>query len=338
MTKSKASVEFPAIIFTCIGRRVSLLNSFRKAAGSLKLKYSFLGTDMTPLSPALQLCDAKFVVPRVTETDYIKHLISIVKKNSVRLLIPTVDLDLRVLALNKHKFESLGCRVLVSDPEVIDICQDKIKTYRFLTKNSLPSPETMTVRTALSRKKLPWPCFIKPRDGYASRGSAVVGNRNDLKFLARTVPNAIVQHLIEGIEHTCDVYVDLHMNPRCVVPRRRIEVRSGEVSKSMTVKNHTMMEQAGEVVRRLRAGPGVITLQLFETPTGKISFIEVNPRFGGGVPLSIKAGADFPKWILQELNGRKPRITSDGFKDNLAMLRYDAEVWLENPQIDRKGC
>jgi carbamoyl-phosphate synthase large subunit len=90
------------------------------------------------------------------------------------------------------------------------------------------------------------------------------------------------------------------------------------------------MTQAAALVEKLGAGPGVITMQLFLTKDNKIKFIEINPRFGGGVPLSIKAGADFPKWILQELSGKKPNIRFDGFKDNLIMLRYDDEVWLDN--------
>ena len=73
----------------------------------------------------------------------------------------------------------------------------------------------------------------------------------------------------------------------------------------------------------------MVTLQLFLTGDDKVKFIEINPRFGGGAPLSIRAGANFPKWILQELSGQKPRIRFDGFKDNLIMLRYDSEVWLE---------
>ena len=74
------------------------------------------------------------------------------------------------------------------------------------------------------------------------------------------------------------------------------------------------------------------SLQLFETAKGKLKFIEINPRFGGGIPLSIKAGANFPKWILQEMLGKKTNIKFDGFKDSLVMLRYDSEVWLENPK------
>lgn len=305
-----------------------MLESFRRAAKQLKINASLLGTDTTELSPALQLCDKRFGVKPTTHTGYIKQLLSIVKANSVKLLVPTVDLDLKRLAQNKPKFAALGCRVLVSDPEVIDICQDKRKTYRFLVRNGFDTTLTMSIRSALSKKKIGWPCFLKPWDGYAGRGNAVVNNRKELLFYAKRIPNAICQELVKGTEYTCDVYVDFGMKVRCVVPRKRIEVRAGEVSKGQIIKNARIMSEAVALVEKLGAGPGVITLQLFLTGDGRVKYIEINPRFGGGAPLSIKAGADFPKWILQELAGKKPKIRADGFKDNLVMLRYDSEVWL----------
>jgi carbamoyl-phosphate synthase large subunit len=319
------------VLFTCIGRRVSLLNSFRRAARQLKINASFYGTDTTELSPALQLCDKGFLVKPTTHVGYIKQLLSIVKANKVKLLVPTVDLDLKRLAQDKRKFVAMGCRVLVSTPDVVDICQDKRKTYRFLLKNGFDTPVTINVAAALSKNKLDWPCFLKPWDGYASRGNAVVNNRKELLFFAKRIPNTICQEFIKGTEHTCDVYVDFSLKVRCVVPRKRIEVRAGEVSKGQVVKHPGIMSEAARLVETLGAGPGVITLQLFLTGDDKVKFIEINPRFGGGVPLSIKAGANFPKWILQELLSRKTNIRFEGFKDNLIMLRYDSEVWLEKP-------
>lgn len=315
------------IMFTCIGRRVSLLNSFRKSARQLKLKSRFIGTDTTPLSSALQLCDKGYIVKPVTHRGYLKELLGIVKSEKIKLLIPTVDLDLKLLAKNKEKFEKLGCFVLISNPDVIDICQDKRETFRFFSSAGFDTPHTWSIQSALRKKNLRYPCFLKPWDGYASRGSAIVRNRMELSFYAKTVPNCIVQEYASGNEYTCDVYVDFDGKVRCVIPRKRIEVRSGEVSKAQIVKDPQIMETAAKAVETLGAGPGVITLQLIKNGNSKISIIEINPRFGGGVPLSIKAGANSPKWILQELTGKKPRIKFDGFKDNLTMLRYDGEVW-----------
>jgi carbamoyl-phosphate synthase large subunit len=324
------------VLFTCIGRRVSLLCRFRDAAKKLCLDASFFGTDTSKLSPALQLCDSAFLVEPTTNAKYIDQLVSIVRRHAVRLVVPTVDLDLGLLARHKPRFEALDCRVLVSDPDVIDTCQDKRRTFGFLTKYGFDTPATMSVRRALAadrRGELTWPRFLKRWDGYASRDNAVVRNAGEMRFFARRIPNAICQEFIEGTEYTCDAYVDFEKKVRCVVPRRRLEVRSGEVSKGQVVKDLEIMAQAKTVVELLEAGPGVITLQLFVTKDKGIKFTEINPRFGGGAPLSIQAGADFPKWILQELSGARPRIGFDDFTDGLVMLRYDAEVWLQDTEF-----
>ncbi|MHC4186767.1 MAG: ATP-grasp domain-containing protein [Planctomycetota bacterium] len=329
MKKKRQVMKTFNILFTCIGRRVSLLRNFRRAAGQIKLKAKMFGADITELSSAFQLCDKKFLVKPTTHRGYILELLSIVKKHKVNLVVPTVDLDLKVLARAKQRFSKLGCVVLISRPKVIDICQDKRKTHQFLIKNGFDTPMTMSARKALSAKRPKWPCFLKPWDGYASRGNAIVRNRRELQMFSKRIPNCIVQEYIEGNEFTCDVYVDCDLKVSCVVPRKRIEVRSGEVSKGQVVKDKRIMNKARQLVELLGAGPGVITIQLIRSKKGELKFIEINPRFGGGVPLSIKAGADFPKWILSEMVGNKSRMSFDGFESGLVMLRFDDEVWFK---------
>jgi carbamoyl-phosphate synthase large subunit len=317
-------------MFTCIGRRVSLLESFMKAAGQCKLKACLIGTDSSRFSSALQLCDKKFITKRVKDRAYLRELVDILKKNKVHLLVPTVDLDLKLLAQNKQKFEKLGCTVLISSPEVIDICQDKRKTCQFLSENNFHTPKTMSLSGALKNGRVKFPLFLKPWDGYASRGNAIVKNSKELLAIGKMIPNCIVQEFIAGTEYTCDVFVDFDMKVKCVVPRKRIEVRSGEVSKGQIIKNPRIMNHARRLVEILGAGPGVITIQLIVDKKRKLHFIEINPRFGGGVPLSIKAGANFPKWILQQMLGKKARIKFDSYRNKLVMLRYDSEVWMQD--------
>ncbi len=318
------------ILFTCIGRRVSLLNSFRKATRQLGIRSLLVGTDTSALSPALQLCDRKYILKPIKHPGYLKQLFQIVKQNRIKLLVPTIDTELMLLAKNKARFAELGCHVVISEPDIIGICQDKRRTYRFLIKNGFYTPHTTTVRTALANKTLSWPILLKPWDGAAGKGIAKVNNRKELLVLSKRIPNCIAQEFIEGTEYTCDVFVDFDMKVRCVVPRHRIQIRAGEISKGLVVKNKKIMTTVVKMVEILGAGPGVITVQLILTVQEQAQFIEINPRFGGGVPLAIKAGANFPKWILQQMLGKKPRIKFDGLKDGLTMLRYDAEIWLEN--------
>ncbi len=317
------------ILFSCIGRRVSLLKSFHAAAAQLKLRPHIIGTDITNLSAALQLCDKRHIVHHVGHADYPGQLADIVEKDRVDLLVPTTDLDLKLLAQNTDLFEQFGCRVLISRPDVIDICQDKRKTFQFLSQNAFDTPATMAPAEALAKRDMAFPCFLKPWDGHAGRGTAKVENRQELEMLARRIPNCIVQEFVDGVEFTCDVFVDFDMKVRCVVPRKRIEIRDGEVSKGQIAGHEAIMSQTQALVETLGAGPGVVTIQLILDAAENIKFIEINPRFGGGVPLSIKAGADFPKWILQQIVGEEPKIEFGNFKDGLIMLRYDDEVWID---------
>lgn len=319
------------VLFTCIGRRVSLLNSFRRAARRLRQPVGFFGTDITAWSPALQCCDQGFLVSSFDHPNYLDQIETLIKACRIDLLVPTVDLDLPLLAAAREQFAKLGCHVLVSSPHVVEICQDKRKTVRSLTKLGFTVPLTVSPRSLLRKaagSHPTWPCYLKPWDGYAAQGQAMVHNREELRFYSKRIPHAICQEYIRGEEFSCDVYVDRMGKVRCVVPRQRLEVRNGEVSKARIVKDTALMKEVERLVTKLKAGPGMITVQVIITQDNQQVFLEINPRFGGGVPLAIQAGADFPYWLMAEMAGRHPRIQMDGFTDGLLMLRYDDEVWL----------
>ncbi len=258
---------------------------------------------------------------------YLPDIWEIVATQGVDLLIPTVDLDLKALARQRKKLADAGCRVLISRPRVIEICQDKRLTHDFLKKWGIDTPETVPIKDQLRSKILSYPCYVKPWDGYASKFNTLAQTPQELEILGEKVPHAICQAFVTGDEFTCDVYVGMTGQVQCVVPRQRLEVRSGEVSKARVVLASDVMDRAEQVVRCLEAGPGVLTVQLIKTPDLQLKVIEINPRFGGGVPLAIKAGANFPKWILQEVTGQVPVTDNFRIKDDLVMLRYDHEVW-----------
>jgi carbamoyl-phosphate synthase large subunit len=315
------------LLFPCIGRRVPLLKTFRQAAKRVGLRCTVIGTDTTETSPALQCCDKMSIVPPVADARYRPAMLKIIKREKVDLVIPTVDLDLSIWAAYRSRLAKAGCQVLISKPGVVEICQDKRKTHRFLQEKGFDCPKTISVNQALGLKKKSFPYFLKPWDGHASRENVVVHNLEELRFYSKRIKNCLVQEVIEGQEYTADVLVDFDQQVRCIVPRMRIETRSGEVSKSKTVKHSGIMQRCQSLVEKLGAGPGIITIQCFLTSDESIKIIEINPRFGGGIVLSIKAGAHFPAWILKLWLGKAVRISPNTWQDNLTMLRYDESVW-----------
>ncbi len=327
MAKKRGSIN---ILFPCVGRRVVLLGAFYQACRRLGLTCKLVGADMADYSAGLQCCDRQYVVPPVSSGSYPRAITDIIRREKIDLVVPTLDPDLTFWASRAGRLKEQGCTVLISSPKVVKLCQDKRLMAVFLTENGFNTPCTFTVAEALKRRRHSFPYFLKPWDGSASKGSMVVRDKEALAFYGRRIPHCMVQEFNEGVEHTVDVLVDFKGQVRCVVPRRRIETRGGEVTKGITVKHTGIIEETKELVETLGAGPGVITIQCFLTPDEQVSFIEINPRFGGGVPLSIKAGADFPRWLLQWWLGQEPRIDQTGWRDQLLMLRYDAAVWVED--------
>jgi carbamoyl-phosphate synthase large subunit len=121
----------------------------------------------------------------------------------------------------------------------------------------------------------------------------------------------------------------------CAVPRRRIEVRGGEVSKGITVRNERIMKLAAQICETLPGAYGPLNIQLFhDEATGDLNVIEINPRFGGGFPLAWQAGAKFPKWIIEEILGRPSTAAFDEWADQLVMLRFFSAVFVERKVIE----
>ena len=316
------------ILFTCVGRRVELLNAFRRAGHKLGIALEVHGADASWRAPALHLVDKPHIVPSISSGRYIDVLCKIVKKHRVDMIVPLLDLELIPLAGSADRFAEHGCRVVISPERVVRICRDKIATFEALSKAGIDTPRTWRWEDLTNLKSRGFPYFMKPLSGSAAKGNYFIRNEDELRTFGPLVENPIVQEFVKGVEHTLDVYTGFDGVPRCAVPRRRIEVRSGEVSKAVVVKDKAIMAVGMRVAEALGECRGVITVQCMVTPRGRIRVIEINPRFGGGAPLAIHAGADMPRWLMMEHLGRTPRIKPDGFRDDVGMLRYDESVFV----------
>ena len=313
-------------MFTSAGRRVSLIRHFRRCLDELKVSGSIYLTDANNTAPAIYINEHFIRTPRITDDAYIDTLLDICREKNISLLIPLIDSDLSLLSQNKKAFAKVGTRIMVSNTETLDICFDKRNTHRFLSEHNIPSPQIFSEEQLGSNHHLRFPMLLKPWNGSSSQGVHKISDRVELDFYRSYVKNSIVQEFIEGDEFTCDVYVDFSGKVRCVVPRKRLETRAGEVSKGMTVRDGEVITAVTALVKCLPDSIGCLTVQCFKQDDGSVRFIEINPRFGGGFPLSIHAGADFPRWIIQEQMGLDCDAGDVNWESGLLMLRYDDEI------------
>lgn len=311
------------ILFTSVGRRVELMQAFRNAADELKLDLQIIGADITESAPALFFCDESRIVCRIREKEYIPQLLKICEEDQIDCLIPTIDTDLLLLAENKHRFEAVGTKVLVSAVDKVRLCRDKRFTADYFNSLGLRSPKPVD---DVEKYDMGFPAFIKPKDGSSSIDAYKVENEKDLRTYAAKISDYIIQPFIAGREFTIDIFCDYDGKPVLITPRERLAVRAGEVLKTRICQDDQMIREMQTLVQDYRPC-GQITVQLIrEEMTGEDYYIEINPRFGGGAPLSIKAGADSAKAVLLMLAGETLNYEEKAARDGAVYSRFDQSI------------
>ena len=314
------------ILITSAGRRVSLIRSFQRELKKVYPNAKVFASDSNPmLSAACQIADNFFEVPRLDESVYMNSLIEICKQNDISLIIPTIDTELYQLASHKSRFEESGITILVSSLEFIKKCRDKREIHKFFESKGV------NVAMEYSKDNYQLPIFIKPIDGSRSIDTYIITNENEISNYHRSNEKLMFLEYInqnEFDEFTCDLYFSKSNELLCAVPRKRIEVRDGEVYKAVT-KNNALVKYIRKHLNNIDGAAGCLTVQFFmhKEDITKIMGIEINPRFGGGFPLTYLAKGNFPKWIIEEYMLNKTiDYKFDIWESDLLMIRYDDEV------------
>ena len=313
------------ILVTGVGRRVELLQAFRQAALNLDINLKIYGADMTGTAPALAYCDEMRSVCAMKNPNYINELLKICKKDRIDLVMPTIDTDLLILAKHKKEFEEIGVKVLISAEDKVRICRDKNHTGDFFVSCGLKAPLTYN---DVNEYPGPYPCFIKPKDGSSSINAYKVQDYKELLLYSEQVTDYIIQPFISGREFTIDIFCDFDGNPIYITPRQRLQVRAGEVLKTKISMDETMIEEAKKICSLFQpCGP--ITVQLIQDEeSGDNYYIEINPRYGGGAPLSMKAGARSAEAVLRLLLGEHLQYTAHAC-DGAVYSRFDQSVCID---------
>lgn len=313
------------ILFTAVGRRVELVQAFQTSLAGQGVPVRVIGTDCQPeLAAAAYFADSHYRVPRVTAADYPQMLLEICRREGVNLLIPLYEPEFLILDVWREQFRQNGVLLLLSVKEVLETCGDKYRTAQFFEGEEFRSPRTWLA--AQLPEMLDFPLFAKPRSGMGSAGVHKILNVDQLNHYCAGHPDGLIQEYLDGTEYTLDILADLSGRVVAVVPRERLDVKGGEVAKSRTVKRADLIDEGRRIVETLGA-IGPVTVQCIDTGK-RVYWIEINPRFGGGVPLAIRAGVDYPGLLYRLWKGEAVAPAIGEFQEGLSMLRYDQAVYV----------
>lgn len=310
------------ILLTSVGRRSYLVSYFKKSVGMNGEVHVANSTDN---SPAFQVADHSVVSPLIYDKEYIPFLKKYCIENHIDAIVSLFDIDLPILAKHKKEFGELGVEVIVSSEETINICNDKWKTFQYMTSKNFLVPKTYLtlekVHDDLKKGIISYPVIVKPRWGMASIGVYEAENDDELDVLYKKVISnikktylhfeseqemnqaVIIQEKISGQEYGLDIINDLQGAYKNTIVKKKIAMRAGETDCAETVNNAELVE-LGERISNTLHHIANLDVDIFLSE-GKPYILEMNARFGGGYPFSHMAGVDLPsaivKWVQHEI-------------------------------------
>lgn len=313
-------------LFCSVGRRGELIKDFKL---SLDRGSKIIATDCVNTAPALYFADKQYIVPRITDENYLSTILEICKKEKISAITTFIDPEIEILAKNREKFEEIGVEVLAPYIETAKLCFDKFEMYKYLVDKKIKTVKTYgdfdSFKIDYENGDCKLPVFVKPRTGSGSVGSRKVYDYIELENACKNEKGLIIQEFMSGDDLDADVYIDTISNKAVsIFTKRKLETKIGGANKTISFKDEKLFKAIEESVSHFKFN-GPIDMDFFYKD-GEYYLSEVNPRFGGAYLHAYGCGVDFIKLIINNLNGIENEPKFGNYEDNVLMMMYDSVV------------
>jgi carbamoyl-phosphate synthase large subunit len=290
-----------------------------------------VAADCDAWAAGLALGDASGVLPRADDPGFISALCKLAADTGADAVVPTVAEELVAIGENAVELADAGIACWVPSAEAVNYCLDKAAFAGRLHAVGIATPATAHPAASSDDPTdetygVPGPWIVKPRFGRGSRGVHAADDPREVTRAVSVLDDAIVQSRLAGREFTVDALVDREGRFAGGVPRWRHEVKAGISTKGETFADPRVLDGTAAVLAAVGLR-GVANVQGFVTDDGEVVFVEVNPRFSGGLPLSLAAGADLVGEYLRGISGLTIRDDRLGYRPGVRMARYYSEVF-----------
>lgn len=311
------------ILILSAGTRNKIIQYLKKA---LQKRGNVIATDMSTLAPAIYEADRYYIVPRISDPEYLDIILNICKEEKITGAFSLIDPELSILAKNEKKFNDIGTKIIGSSYDCCEMSLDKFRMFCWLQKHGYKCAKTYVDKEEFykdeSLGKIEYPVFVKPIRGSASIAISKVYDKDTLELLFKHSNNLMIQEYLRGQEIGVDVFIDMISGEVVsIFTKKKLKMRAGETDKSVSFKDKKLFSWIEQFVKE--AGYlGQIDIDIFEI-NGEYYISEVNPRFGGGYPHAYECGCDYMKMIINNLQGKVNDCNIGNYEENVYMMKYN---------------
>lgn len=310
------------LILSC-GTRNKIVQYFKE---SLNGEGKVIATDCSPYAPALLEADKYYIVPRITEENYLDIILDICKKENISGVLSLIDPELSLLAKNRRKFEAIKVKVIGSSYEKCERCLDKYKMFQWLKEHGFKCAKSYLDKEEFYRDmkngEISYPVFVKPVRGSASIAISKVYDCDTIELLFRNSHDLMIQEYLDGQEIGVDCYIDMISRQTVsIFTKYKLAMRAGETDKAISFKDERLFELINRFVNEF-GFEGQIDIDIFKV-ANDYYISEVNPRFGGGYPHAYECGVNHMKLILNNLRNVSNSVDVGNYKENMVMMKYN---------------
>jgi carbamoyl-phosphate synthase large subunit len=316
------------ILVSSASAKIPLVQAMQAAVRQIDPTGHVLAGDLNAQALTSHVADGFWAMPH-TQDESLDAIVSGLKQRQISVVLPTRDSELMFWARHAARLDAEGIQVVVSEPEPVERCLDKLAFARFGATQQLPFIPASDRLDDIAGDCL----VVKERFGAGSRSIGLRLDRAAAAVHAKTLESPIFQPQVDGMEISIDAWLNRQHQVKGLVLRRRDRVVHGESQITTTFSDAHLEGQVLAILQALQLS-GPVVMQAMVAANGSLQVIECNPRFGGASTTSIAAGLASLHWSLLQATGADlaawpfHRIPGE-----LRQIRVPTDLYVTNPDI-----